>query len=142
MPKKNNLKHSNREYDICRINDFTGNQGVFIERINGALTMVAVRDDNFSVHRIPDQQQWRYFLSRLNFQLILFDMSIADPQQRQTRCPENVLGFELRQPIEHRPDCGDVKAVGVMDLVINLEKNHRLANYYRHEEKGVGLGNS
>ena len=68
--------------------------GVFIEAVNRAKAMVAVRDHQSSVRFVPDQQERRQPLTGLDFHLALCNMGIAHPQQRQLRGAKNILGAE------------------------------------------------
>ena len=39
------------------LDDFTRNDGIFIVRVHGAQAMITVRNDDFAMGRIPEQQE-------------------------------------------------------------------------------------
>lgn len=57
--------------------------------------MITIRNDDFAVHGIPDQQQRNHFASPFDFDAIGFDVAVANAEQRKAGRPENVFGFEV-----------------------------------------------
>src|SRR6266581_2919101 len=71
--------------------DLAGNHRVFVTRVDGTQAVVAVRDDDLAIGRIPYEKQGRERLARGDLLAIPLDMGVADPEERQARRAKDVL---------------------------------------------------
>jgi len=73
--------------------DLAGNHRILIDRIDGAEAMIAIGNNHLRI-AIPHEEQRRQFCSLTDFPEVLLNMGIADAEQREAGCAENVLSFE------------------------------------------------
>src|SRR5271170_7292987 len=84
--------------------------------------MIAVRNDELAMPRVAAEQERRHGLLENDQCRISLDVTVGAPQPGQLRCPENILGRELR-------DAGTLYAA---------DKSTRFAR--PHEEAQIGFG--
>src|SRR5215471_21636764 len=77
------------------LDDLAGNDGVLVVRVDGAQPVIAVGDDESTVHRVANEQQGRERDSRRDLLIVLLDVGVADTEQRESRSAKDVLRLEL-----------------------------------------------
>lgn len=80
-----------------RSDDFARNQGILVEGIHGAHSMVTVGNDDLAIALVTHEQERRELVARQNAFAVFFYVRIADTEKRQTGRPEKVLRLEFRR---------------------------------------------
>src|SRR5580698_5139686 len=64
------------------LDDFARNDRVLIKRVNGAHSVIAIRDDELAVDWVSDEEERRKLLSGRKFYLVLVHVRVGWAQQR------------------------------------------------------------
>src|ERR1700690_3574362 len=67
---------------IIRSNNPARNDGIFIECVDGAQSMISIGNDGLTMSRIPEQQEWRDRLLQSDESAISIHMNIGAAEQR------------------------------------------------------------
>jgi hypothetical protein len=62
------------------LNNFARNGSVLIKQIDGAHSMIAVRDDELPMGWVSDEEEWRELFSSRDLHMVLADVRIGYSQ--------------------------------------------------------------
>src|SRR5262245_39695789 len=71
--------------------DLAGNLGVLVERVDRAQAVVAVGDHHLAMRLVAHEEQRRELLAVADLLAVLFNVLVADAEQRKARSAEDVL---------------------------------------------------